>query len=471
MMDDSYAVGAWLFVRGMGLVYLIAFASLGVQIAGLIGRRGILPVRDRLHRARREFWELPTICWWVQSDRGLKAICAGGVVLALALVSGFWPGPALVALWFLYLSLVNAAGIFLGYQWDMLLLEAGLLAIFLGPCGGTAAPELAPSGIARALIAWLVFRLMFSSGVVKLASGDPTWRDGTAMSYHHETQPLPTRWAWWAHRLPAPVHRAATCATFVAELAVPFLVFFGGWASTAAAVLFTALMMLIAVTGNYGFFHLLSVVLCLPLVHDGAFAWIAPGLVPERVMATPFPHHAASAIGALVLGPLSIAYALLLWRRTAPYARRVLRATRSLAGWRLASGYGLFAVMTTSRPEVQVEGSDDGETWTPYAFRWKPGDPEQPPRFAWMHMPRLDWQMWFSALGRYDDDPWFMLFLVRLLEGAPEVRALLAPGPHARPPRFVRARLLDYRFGDGTWWRVRELGPYAPPITLSTVAW
>jgi hypothetical protein len=316
---------------------------------------------------------------------------------------------------------------------------------------------------------------MFLSGAVKIASGDPSWRNLTALAVHYETQPLPTWIGWWAHQLPAGAQRASTAIMFGVELAVPFFVFSRRLRRYAFGPL-VFLQLLIGLTGNYAFFNVLTVALCLLLLSDGMF--------PARLRARAAPAESDSPTwpGVIVL-PIA---ALLFVASLAPLfgsvglggalPRLAVRVHELVAPFRSVNGYGLFAVMTTTRDEILVEGSRDGAAWLPYEFRWKPGDPARRPGFVEPHQPRLDWQMWFAALGTYEDNPWFLSFLRRLLEGSRPVTALLAKNPFPDgPPRFVRATLWRYHFSGlatrrstRAWWTRERRGPYCPTVTLTS---
>jgi len=321
---------------------------------------------------------------------------------------------------------------------------------------------------------------MFSSGAVKLLSGDEAWRGLTALRFHYETQPLPTRLAWYAHQLPGWFHSLSTVVMFGVELLAPLLIFgprrlrLGGGAAIAA------LQVLIAATGNYGFFNLLTLALCVVLLDDQALPWRWRGLVetaaPPRARLSWRGASSAALAGALFL--LSgVVFSGTLGLRI-PWPRPILRVLDVADSFRSINGYGLFAVMTTSRPEIVVEGSADGVTWVPYGFKWKPVDPHRAPGFVAPHQPRLDWQMWFAALGTCDRNPWFVQFLGRLLQGSPEVLGLLAGNPFPeKPPRQIRAVLYEYRFSDpatrredGAWWQRRTLGLYCPVLSLKDEA-
>ena len=475
----SRLISPRLFLFTLGCCYLAAFLSLGVQIRGLVGDNGILPAGELLAAASAafgsdRFWRLPTLCWWIGTgDAALLGLCLGGAALALLLLRGTAPAAVLALLWLFHLSLVSVGGEFLRFQWDSLLLESGFLAIFLAPPvgqvgGGRVAP---PSAVVVFLFRLLLFRLMFASGAAKLLSGDPSWASLSALAVHYETQPLPTPVGWLAHQLPLAAHRVVCAGLLVIELGAPWLLFGPRRARAAAFLMLAGLQVLIAATGNYGFFNLLTLGLCFLALDDDAW----PETLGRRLRPASAPSPPARSWPRAVLAPLAVLLIVLgafdlsrlagargLWPPT------LRAAAAGAAPFGLVNGYGLFAVMTPMRPEIVVEGSRDGEVWQPYAFRWKPGDPARRPAFVAPHMPRLDWQMWFAALGSVERNPWFVRFLGRLLEGRPEVLRLLEHDPFGGdPPRFVRARLYRYRFtgfGAASWWRREPLGLYVRPV-------
>jgi hypothetical protein len=460
-----------IFLRGLGVVYLAAFVSLAVQIDGLIGSRGILPAAEFLDEVRlvlgnARYTRLPTVLWLGCSDRALHLVCWGGVAASGLLIAGVLSRVCLMALWLSYLSLVSVGQPFLGYQWDTLLLEAGLLGVLFAPWSlwlGWARRE--PSLVVVWLIRWLVFRLMFESGLVKLTSGDPTWRAWDALRYHYETQPLPTWTSWYMHQLPRWCQALSIGFMFWAELIAPWFVFgprrlrmVGFWS-------LVLLQVLIAATGNYGFFNVLSVVLCLSLVEDCDWSRLFRDTHPTEPAPLGWWRSIPAGAAAVVIVAVTTMQGL---DRIGPSL--IFSAPSEALRWWVApfhsmNSYGLFAVMTTERPEIVVEGSDDGETWAPYVFRWKPGDADRPPRFSTPHMPRLDWQMWFAALaGDCRSQRWFLAFEQRLLEGSPTVLRLLEANPFpTHPPRYLRARLRLYHFthrGARAWWQWDEAGLY-----------
>jgi predicted DCC family thiol-disulfide oxidoreductase YuxK len=454
----------WLFLRALGAVYLIAFTSLRAQLLGLYGSRGIEPIREQLAslRARvgRDAYRLaPSLLWLGASDRDLVRFCGAGQAAATALMLGFVPRAAVVACWALYLSFVAVGRDFLSFQWDVLLLETGLHAALPVP--------------SAALLRALALRLHLESGLVKLRSGDPTWRACTACAYHYETQPLPTPVGWYAHHLPPAIQRASTGAALGLELGAPLLGIGPRRVRHLSFGLLAALQVLIAATGNFAFFNLLTMALELWLLDDEALArW--PLLGRLRGPRAPFGGVWRALAGAAVCAPIAAAslttIAAHLGER--PLPAPLERFRRALEPLRSFNSYGLFAVMTTARPEIVIEGSDDGRDWRPYGFRYKPSGPRDPPRWVAPHQPRLDWQMWFAALG--SPPRWFPRFLRRLLEGSPDVLALLATNPFPEhPPRYVRARLVELRATDlathrrtGDWWRCEPVGTYFPECTL-----
>jgi len=464
-----YDLVSWTFLRGLGLIYLAAFASLGVQILGLVGSGGISPIEPYLRAAHQYFgtaayWLMPTLFWIDASDAALVAVSAAGAMLALLLTAGIAVRATLVGLFALYLSCTYAGQVFMSFQWDALLLEAGFLAIFLP--GG--------SRIVVWLYRWLVFRYTFMAGAAKLASGDPTWRNLTALDYHFETQPLPSPIAWYAAQLPHWALAAATAATLIVEVGIVFFIFAPRRLRAAAAWCVIGFELLIVATGNYNFFNLLTILICVFLFDDAALRALFPARLRSLVLErAPRAGRAAGAIAtalALIVVPAGVdRVSQLLFDKDVAVARVVADAISPLF---IVNYYGLFAVMTTARPEIVIEGSDDGQTWREYEFRYKPGAESHPLSWNIPHQPRLDWQMWFAALGGCCE-PWFANFLRRLLEASPPVLALLASNPFPdHPPKYVRAMLYDYRFAEGPkargrWWARTPEGILILPIELN----
>jgi len=473
-LRDDFSLAAACITRGLALLYLIAFASWGVQVDSLVGSEGLVPAGSFLeavqnHFASRDgtaFLRVPTVFHLGISDSLLRGTCVLGVILALAVGCGLAQGPGLVLLWVLYLSHASCGSVFMNFQWDALLLEAGLIAPLLASWrwwNGWKQPRLPVRRWSVFLIQLLLFKLMFLSGLVKLTSGDETWLTGTALTYHYETQPLPHAVAWYAHHLPGWVHQLSAWILFAIELVLPFLIFLGRIPRLLAFGGFTLLMILIMGTGNFTYFNLLTLVLCLSLLDDRTLA---------RMGIAGFEPAAASPGQGWLLAGLGFPVAILSVLAMIPGATAVKTA---LAPFRCFNSYGLFRVMTTTRPEIIIEASQDGEIWKPYDHRWKPDDRGEIPRLVAPHQPRLDWQLWFAALeGQYrrsSRSVWFERLMVALLENRPEATRLFHATPFEEAPRYVRARLYRYRFTSpaersetGHWWKREELGLYFPVI-------
>lgn len=474
----SYRLISAAFLRLLGVVYLIAILSLWVQIDGLIGSKGILPVASYMARAHEVlgsagFWQIPSLTWWWPGDTALHCLCGAGVLFALILIAGIAPAFSAALLWITYLSLTVAGQTFLSFQWDILLLEAGFLSIFFAPMTWKLRfwHGSEPSRVILFLLRLLLFKLMVMSGLTKLTSGDAAWLDGSALNYHFETQPLPTALGWYAHHLPHSLHAIQVWFMFVIEIAVPFLIFVPRrWCRLSAFGLLVALQLAIASTGNYGFFNLLTIVLCIPILEDGDLPkWLSSHFSGRGRCIPTAPWWITGTVAAIVL----LFTPFLLWRAVRPtfdFPRWVSAPYRAIAPFGVVNGYGLFRVMTRTRPEIIVEGSNDGEHWTVYPFQWKPGLLSDPPHWAQPHMPRLDWQMWFAALGSPRNNPWFLSFLDRLAQRSPPVLALLDNDPFPEgAPRYFRVKLYRYHFTTseerrktGDWWRREELGDYLP---------
>jgi predicted DCC family thiol-disulfide oxidoreductase YuxK len=487
--QPEYFLTRWIFLRALGAIYLVAFISLWPQISGLIGHDGILPANQFISAVKQQcdaqgvgverYRVLPTLCWFDASDTFLNFQCAAGTILSVLLVFGVAPAPCLALLWLLYLSLATIGQDFLGFQWDNLLLETGFLAIFFAPLQllPKFSRETPPSKIVLWLLRLLLFKLMFSSGCVKLLSGDPTWRNLTALTFHYYTQPLPTWIGWYANQLPLWFQKFSCAAMFAIELGAPWLIFaprrirFFGFATL------VGLQTLILLTGNYTFFNFLAIALCLLLLDD----FVLRKLLPEKsrrhfeIQKTGlrWPKTVTIPLAVIVIS-VSLFQIISMFGIRSNLLWPAAVADGFIAPLRTVNSYGLFAVMTTERREIIVEGSNDRTNWLAYEFKYKPGDLNRRSGFVEPFQPRLDWQMWFAALGDYRQNPWFQNFCLRLLQGSPDVLALLAKNPFPnKPPRFIRAEVFDYYFtsaaerrATGAWWRRESAGEYLPPVSL-----
>jgi lipase maturation factor 1 len=508
----SFSSSRSIFLRLLGVVYLIAFASLAVQVTGLVGENGLLPVGAFLTQAHEVYGStayrlFPTLAWLSPTGAFLTVLCWTGVALSILLLLGIVPMLTTTLLWVLYLSLTIAGQEFLQFQWDALLLETGLLAVLYAPLAWRSRlrGDADPPAAVRWVLWGLAFKVTFLSGVTKILSGDPTWANLMALSYHYQTQPLPAPTSWYVHQLPAPVHIWSAATMFIIELGVPWMAFAPARfrrVRQVGCVLMAALQVGIAATGNYGFFNLLTIVLYLALLDDRTFEGIfgrarRGGFSPRWDPAHNEHARRAGSAGArevigggparlrTVVNIIAIVIAVLsvmtlfremdvTWGRptllTYLWSPRLLNWVAPLDS---VNGYGLFRVMTTERPEIVVDVSDDGMTWKEYPFRWKPGEVRRRPAFVQPHMPRLDWQMWFAALGPESAREWLSRLVERLSADDADVTRLLGPNPLGHPPRYARLSYYQYRFTTraertqtGAWWRREFVGYLTNTISV-----
>ncbi len=469
--DNGYRLVSALFLRLLGVIYLIAFVSIGVQIKGLVGSQGILPAGPWLtavaqHTGIERFFQVPTLFWLNSSDTALTCATTIGALAALLIILNLLTRPALVAAFVLYLSLFQVSQPFMNFQWDTLLLESGFLAIFLTPY----------SRVTIWLFRWLLFRLRFESGLFKLVSGDPAWSGLTALKTYFEVQPIPNPVAWYANQLPDWLLRVGTGGTLFVELVVPLMMFLPRrWRFTAAWITIFW-QVLILLTSNHNWINFLTIFLCLFLFDDRAIRRVLPQRLHGRLNWTEAdiartPHLAQRlAIGVLGLFILSSstlkAYELVTEKHIPGLAGKVIDYA-SLYG--VVHVYHVFPTMTTQRIELEVQGSIDGINWRTYHFKYKPDELDRRPQFVIPHQPRLDWQMWFVTLHPRHL-PWFGSFLEALLRNSPDVKDLLANDPFPNvAPRHIRVNAYRYEFTNfeerrqtGNWWKRTALGPFTP---------
>jgi predicted DCC family thiol-disulfide oxidoreductase YuxK len=464
-----YDLVSFLFLRLFGLIYLSAFTSFAVQAQGLVGSHGILPLAELVDAVAssygpERFFLMPMVFWLDASDFAIQAVCWAGAGLSMLLVFNLLPRLSLLLLYVLYLSLFYGGQTFMNFQWDTFLLETGFIALLLSFA----------TTPGNWLLRWLLFRFIFMSGVVKLLSGDPNWWNLSALSYHFLTQPLPTPLAWYAAQLPPSVLKFTTGSMFFIELVLPFLIFSPRRLRFFAAFGILLLQSCILITGNYNWFNLQTMLLCLPLFDDSAIQKVLPrSFAPLRSIhwknKTPRRPAAILVVSALALLIVFCSVVEMDERfgDSPPAAAQAI--DRFFSPLHITGPYGLFAVITTERDEIIIEGSHDGVEWREYEFRYKPGNVAREPRWNIPHQPRLDWQMWFAALQDPRRLVWFSRFLQRLRQNEPAVTALLEKNPFSdKPPVYVRALLYDYNYADcnekaeGVWWKRKLLGLYFP---------
>ena len=533
----NHLLSRWLFLRALGLIYFSAFFSLAFQIRGLIGPNGILPARDYLHTVARSLgpvrlWYAPTLLWISAGSPMLTALCWIGMLASLLVFVNLWPRATLLVCFVCFLSFVSAAGDFSSYQSDGMLLEAGFLSLFLAPRGflpGLGSASL-PARAAYLLLLWEWFRIYFQSGVVKLLSGDPTWRNLTAMYEYYQNGPLPTWVGWYLQHLPHWFHIATAGLTLLMELVLVFMAFLPRPWRIACFFIVTAWQTGVILTANYAFLNYLVLILAFLLLDDTFLRrfiptrWrpasldapaptpspylnpvilsegeveepvpslsTEPASLPMTYVAPPasrptitYPTHQPdwrNHLDAARLAVTAVALALVTYATTVPLIQMFWRTAplpaaplAVLEPFRIANQYGLFAVMTPHRYEIEFQGSNDGENWTAYPFRYMPQDPGKRPRIYAPYQPRFDWNLWFASLGAWTDYPIVPRTEELLLINNRDVLGLFDGNPFpSAPPRFVRAVLWQYWFSTAAekdlkdvWWTRQLLGTYAPTLT------
>ena len=487
----GYLAARWLFLRALGLIFFSAFYSLAFQIRGLIGPDGILPAGDYLAQVGRvlgsaRFWYAPTVFWWSASDRFLVGVVVAGMVASVLLTLNFFPRGMLAICLVAFLSFIAAAQDFASYQSDGMLLEAGFISLFLAPRGwrprwGSSDP---PSRASRYLLVWLMFRIYFESGIAKILGRDPEWRDFTAMDQYYQNGPLPTWIAWYAHQLPHTFHAATAVLTLALELVLIFAIFLPRRSRIVLFFVITAWQIGIILTSNYAFLNYLVLVLGFLLLDDKFLARFIPQSLRPAVVSSPgaqvtapdetqgWRNNLRLSVQAIFLTWIFYATSALLIFMWFPAAPLPAGPIRTLEPFRIANEFGLFAVMTRARYEIEFQGSNDGLTWTVYPFRNKPQDVHAPPRIYAPYQPRFDWNLWFASLGDWRQYPFVLNVEERLLSGSPDVLALFARDPfRGHPPEQIRVVLWQYWFTgwaekreQGLWWRREQMGLYSPTL-------
>jgi hypothetical protein len=494
----------WLFLRALGLIYFSAFYSLIFQIRGLIGPDGILPAQDYLRRiahsavGHARFWYAPSLLWISSSSGMLMAICWVGLLASVLLVLNLWPRATLVGCFLCFLSFVAAAGDFSGYQSDGMLLEAGFISLFFAPPGlrpglGRSHP---PSRASLFLLQWEWFRIYFESGVVKLASGDPQWRNFTAMDEYYQNGPLPTWIGWYLQHLPHWFHAGAVGATLVMELGLIWMFVLPRRFRIALFYIVTVWQIGVISTANYAFLNYLVLATGVLIVNDRFLVKFVPKHWRSRVEAEV--EQAAtqqSAANEQTVGPLrallhphfaalklAVSAVMLTWIFYATTAEMIwifssriplpMTPVTMLEPFRIANQYGLFAVMTRGRYEIEFQGSNDGQNWIPYFFQYKPQAVNEAPGIYAPYQPRFDWNLWFASLGSWSNNAIVPNTEFRLLENDRDVLSLFRGNPFVNAaPKQVRAVLWQYWFtslaekrATGNWWRRQLIGLYAPTL-------
>jgi lipase maturation factor 1 len=466
-ISNEYTVGQSLFLRGLGLIYLISFSSLVIQIKGLYGSKGILPFQDLLNQLKNQkkkhgFFRVPTWFWYFKSDKSLTLTCYLGIAFSCLLTLNILAPLCLVVLWCSYLSISSIGRVFMTFQWDSLLLEVGFFAFFFSL--QTPPPQLLLVAI------WFCYaRFLFASGFVKLRSKDPTWKSLTALNYHYYTQPIPNPLSWFFHNLPQWFQKFSCGWMLFVEIVVPFSLFLPSPYHIPSVIMLMALQVLIFASGNFAFFNLLTIVMLLPIIPNSSWDYLGIVSSTNHTLVEQNPlSYFLSAVAAFLIFLNILQVFLLFGKRLFP------KFSQIIAPFKLCSSYGLFASMTTKRLEFTLEGSHDGKDWREYQFTYKVGDCSERPKQVAPHQPRLDWQLWFAALRGNKLEPWLMQFITRLLENSLDVKKLIKNNPFPKkPPKFIKVNLYEYTFTTrkerketGKYWNRKHIGTY-PNLSLS----
>lgn len=480
----QYSISMNLFVRFIGVIYAIAFLSLWIQYKGLFGSDGIYPLSEYLQAIeihleantdKLPFLAAPSIFWFSSSDFFIHCIFAISLLSSILIILGILPLWASIICWMSYLSFCNAVPVFLNFQWDTLLLEVGFLTIFI--CNrGWIYKNPNPSPIIRILIYYLLFRLMFQSFLLKYLSfdsdGSNTWRDLTALNYHFFTQPIPHEMSWFFHQLPDWILAIAVVFMFMIQGILPFFAFANRWCKYVAFLGFISFMLTIMASGNYGFFNLLAIALCIPLLDNKLFENRLGQIIfrlknksiseKPRFQSTQLIFHASLAAFILFITYFDF-LTIIKGQSGKPEWFASINAFRSI------NSYGLFRVMTKERPEIIIEFSDDSKNWEILEFKHKISKEDTIAKFVNPHLPRLDWQMWFAALqfkasGQFPE--WFFRFIREVASNNEDVHSLLKSYPDEKF-KYFRIRLSHFEFSKyidkdyfGHWWSIKELPRY-----------
>ncbi len=464
---DNYELTRFCFQRALAFVYLMAFLAAARQFLPLCGEKGLYPISLFLRRVT--FWNAPSLFFLRHDDRTLSAVAWTGVVLSLGALSGiseqhglFFSMAVWALLWVMYLSFVNTGQLFYGYGWETLLLETGFLAIFMGSNDLRAAPILMWLGC------WINFRVMFGAGLIKLR-GDKCWWTLECMQYHYETQPIPNPLSWYLHRLPVILQKGSVLFTHFVELVIPFFYFAPAPLCYIAGLLTIFFQFTLILSGNLSWLNYITIVVTIPCFND---RFLNQFISVDLPTPGPLPWY--------YVGML-IAYTIFVVGRSIQPVRNLISSRQvmntSFDPLHLVNTYGAFGSISRNRYEIIVQGTNDDPqnpdaAWLEYEFPGKPGDVSRRPIVIAPYHLRLDWQMWFAAMGNYQQNPWFVHLVTKLLRGDGAIIGLLAKNPFPdAPPTHIRAKLFLYHFtslGDKTknWWRREQVGDFLGPVSL-----
>jgi len=465
MENPQYWLTRLIFQKALAGTYLIAFAIAFNQARPLIGENGLHPIRVFLNYVR--FWDAPSLFWINSSDQALFFLSALGLALASFALTGLSENFGLwvsmltwASLWLVYLSFVNVGQVFWGFGWETLLLETGFLAIFFG------SRDIAPPTLVVWLLRWVLFRIMFGAGMIKLR-GDSCWRDLTCMVYHYETQPLPNPVSWYLHRLPVWFHKMEVLFTHFVEIIVPFGYFWPQKLRWFAGILTIFFQFSLIVSGNLSWLNYITIVLAISCFDDAFFQKFIPVSIPTDLERMAWFHNG-------VIGLLTLLIAYLSIKPVRNLLSQNQMMNTSFDPLHLVNTYGAFGSITRTRYEVILEGTSEigpDAKWLEYEFKGKPGDVNRRPCVVSPYHYKLDWQMWFAAMSSYYDHPWILGLVQKLLKNDPDILSLMGPNPFPeKAPLYIRAELYEYHFTKNSdnkaWWERKRVAAYLPPLSL-----
>ncbi len=467
---ENYTLAAHVLPRLLGFIYFFAIGAFIFQIKSLLGKEGILPVSEYLsyfskYSPKARYYYIPSLFWLSSSDCALLGVVFLGTSISIFLMLGIYPALCLIILFILYLSIVSVGQDFLSFGWESFLLEITFYTflISLTPI---------PNTLCWININFLLFRFHVQAGTIKFQSRDPCWRDMTGASFHYESQPLPTAWAWYVHKLPLSLHKMSTFMMFVCECIVPFGLFLTEEIRAFSGILLITLQIAFWLTGNFSYLNHMTAVFCIICFSNHYLAWLNPDIQNH-------PSSLLSDMFLTVIGTLFFSLQIVrLWQHFHRYRNPLTVWLDRLSPFHLVNRYGLFAIMTKQRIEIIIEGSEDGDVWKEYLLSYKPSEITRRPRRISPYQPRIDWQMWFLPFDDFESATWFQKFLYHLLKGSPEVLKLIRHNPFPeKPPKYIRAVMYDYHFSTrkqkkelGWWWQRQWIGPFSPVMTLQELA-
>ena len=486
----SYWLTRFVLLRLLGIVYAVAFLVAAQQLLPLIGKEGLLPLENFLPRVQAYYgssWDgflkLPSLFWVNDSDTMLAVLPWIGFGLSCVVISGFANSIIMIVLWALYMSIVHVGQDWYGFGWETQMLETGFLAIFLVPLlDPRPFPKVAPPILVIWLFRWLIFRIMIGSALIKLR-GDPCWRDLTALFYYFETQPIPNPLSRWFHFLPHEVLQGGVLWNFLAELIAPWFVFWPRIARHIAGSIIILFLLSIAVSGNLSFLNWLTIIPALACFDDLFWRRLSPKFLKawQTSMKAEANKRKSIAVQAAAIGITCLVAVLSIQPVLNLFSPHQMMNT-SFESFDLVNTYGAFGTIGRERLNVVFQGTDSDTAvgavdWKDYHYQALPVDVHEMPVQVAPYQPHLDWQMWFAAMGTYQQYPWTLHLVWKLLHNDPVALSFFRNNPFPdHPPRYIRAVLYKYSFvppgnADGAWWTRDFQEDWLPPLSVDNPNW